>query len=282
MKKWRCSVCGYVHEGEEPPDQCPVCGADKSLFEEITGDGKLKPQEPPQPEKKTGATAGKAGSLVKKWRCSVCGYIHTGPEPPDQCPVCGADKSLFEELVEEDPQAGETRDISAGPSKPAGDPRKVNLGPPPDSTAGRLYHLAIGQMLKHHAHPISVHVPNGVLPISFIFVVLSILFGSGSLETAAFCNMVFVVLTLPFVLFSGYVEWQKRYRGFLTNRFLIKILCATVVAVTALVVVIWWIIDPGVLSAPSWSRWAFVLVNLIMLGAAAAAGFIGGKLVFKD
>ena len=31
MKKWVCSVCGYVYEGENPPAECPVChvGADK-------------------------------------------------------------------------------------------------------------------------------------------------------------------------------------------------------------------------------------------------------------
>ncbi len=31
MAKWVCSVCGYVHEGDSAPEQCPVCkvGADK-------------------------------------------------------------------------------------------------------------------------------------------------------------------------------------------------------------------------------------------------------------
>jgi len=30
MKKWVCTVCGYIHEGDTPPEQCPVCkvGAD--------------------------------------------------------------------------------------------------------------------------------------------------------------------------------------------------------------------------------------------------------------
>ena len=23
MKKWRCKLCGYVYEGEEPPETCP-------------------------------------------------------------------------------------------------------------------------------------------------------------------------------------------------------------------------------------------------------------------
>ncbi len=32
-KKRKCVICGYVHEGENPPDVCPVCGADASNFE---------------------------------------------------------------------------------------------------------------------------------------------------------------------------------------------------------------------------------------------------------
>ena len=33
MKKWRCTVCGYEAEGDKPPDICPVCGVDHTLFE---------------------------------------------------------------------------------------------------------------------------------------------------------------------------------------------------------------------------------------------------------
>ena len=32
MKKWVCSVCGYVYEGEQPPVECPVCHVDGSKF----------------------------------------------------------------------------------------------------------------------------------------------------------------------------------------------------------------------------------------------------------
>lgn len=34
-KKWVCRVCGYVHEGPEPPDECPVCGAPKEMFDPV-------------------------------------------------------------------------------------------------------------------------------------------------------------------------------------------------------------------------------------------------------
>ena len=30
--KWVCSVCGYVWEGEQPPEKCPVCKAPASKF----------------------------------------------------------------------------------------------------------------------------------------------------------------------------------------------------------------------------------------------------------
>ena len=38
MKKFVCSVCGYVFEGEEAPNECPICKAPKSKFVEQTGD----------------------------------------------------------------------------------------------------------------------------------------------------------------------------------------------------------------------------------------------------
>ena len=43
-KKFRCKVCGYIHEGDKAPDVCPVCQAPASEFEEITepGEGKKK------------------------------------------------------------------------------------------------------------------------------------------------------------------------------------------------------------------------------------------------
>ncbi|MGE5597960.1 MAG: rubredoxin-like domain-containing protein [Bacteroidota bacterium] len=35
MEKWRCGVCGYVHDGESPPEQCPKCGAPREKFSEL-------------------------------------------------------------------------------------------------------------------------------------------------------------------------------------------------------------------------------------------------------
>ena len=37
-KKWTCAICGFVYEGEEPPEKCPQCKAPKSKFKELSED----------------------------------------------------------------------------------------------------------------------------------------------------------------------------------------------------------------------------------------------------
>ena len=32
MKKWKCEVCGYIHDGDEVCDACPKCGAMAEKF----------------------------------------------------------------------------------------------------------------------------------------------------------------------------------------------------------------------------------------------------------
>jgi len=227
---------------------------------------------------------------MKNWRCTVCGYIHKGPEPPDKCPICGADKSEFEEVIEPSTGIGEGLQDDGGigpvPEAPvAGSPPDTGArdsGPQPETFPGGLFQRLVGLMLKHHVHPVSVHIPNGVLPVSVIFIILAVFSGSKALQTAALYNMVFVVLTIPLVLFSGYIEWRNRYQSALTHIFIAKIIAAAVVATTSVIAVVWWIMIPDVLQAAYPARWVFIALILIMLIAATVAGYIGGKLVFKD
>ncbi|MDE5971295.1 MAG: NADH peroxidase [Muribaculaceae bacterium] len=40
-KKFICTVCGYIHEGAEAPEKCPLCGAPKAKFTELTAEAAL-------------------------------------------------------------------------------------------------------------------------------------------------------------------------------------------------------------------------------------------------
>ena len=143
------------------------------------------------------------------------------------------------------------------------------------------YNYLTDQISRHHVHPISVHIPNGLLPVSVIFIVLAMLFHFNPLAKAAFYNMLVVLMAMPIVLFSGYTDWQNRYKGKLSYRFVIKMICGSVVLLSSLILVIWQIIDPAVMQGMSTTRWSFLLLCFLMLAAAVMAGYQGGKLVFK-
>lgn len=40
--------------------------------------------------------------MAKKWICSVCGYVHEGPNPPATCPQCKQPAEKFKEMVEDE------------------------------------------------------------------------------------------------------------------------------------------------------------------------------------
>lgn len=78
MKKWKCTVCGQIFEGENPPVPCPVCGAGEEAFELLEESGPAL------------------------WKCTVCGQVFDGVAPPVPCPVCGAGESAFERVEAEE------------------------------------------------------------------------------------------------------------------------------------------------------------------------------------
>jgi hypothetical protein len=106
-------------------------------------------------------------------------------------------------------------------------------------------------------------------------------FSVSSLSQAALFNMIVVLLTLPGVLCSGYIVWHLKYGGHLTGLFKAKIASALVTFILTLILTVWLLIDPGVVSS-SGGAFLFIVLCLIWLGAVTMAGYLGGKLVFKD
>ena len=264
-RKWECTVCGYIHEGDEPPDVCPICGAGKEFFQEVGGVSdadETKPQGPSEVTAKPPVSP--SASTMRKWECTVCGYIHEGDEPPDECPICGAGKEYFKELVDAKPEVGDAaQTVSAVPGQQ-------------DDAASSLANL----VLKFHLHPIMAHTPNGILPMALLFLIIALVFGAraSGFESASFFSFVFVLLNLPVVILTGYLEWQNRYKGIRTKIFGVKIAASVVVLCTLTAMVIWRLIDPAV--ATSESRWIYLLIGVVMIGAVGLAGHMGGKLVF--
>lgn len=242
MKKWKCTVCGYIHEGDTPPEACPLCKAPAEKFEEIIEKGKSR-----------------------RWKCNVCGYIHEGDASPKACPICKAGSDNF---IEND---AEGNDVTV--EKKATETETKSTKEQRPSFLARL-------VMKLHIHPISVHMPNGILPIALIFLAISVFLGIKSFEPAAFYNLVFVLITMPLVLFTGFIEWKNRYKGAKTFIFFTKIVCGGIVTLTLITLVAWRFIEPGVAEPDSPFRLIYFGIAAVMLAATGIAGHLGGKLVF--
>jgi len=220
---------------------------------------------------------------MKKWKCGSCGYIHTGDEPPENCQVCGAPNSRFAEIPSPlDPGAeavgGQEGHKGSRPAAAERPPAPESVSPFANSPYRRLFAI----LTRFHGHPISVHIPNGLLPVAVLFIVLSALFGVTGMARAAIYDLGVVAIAMPLVIFSGWVDWQNRFNGAITRVFMVKLACGIIVSVSAWFLFIWLLINPAVITTPQSSRLAFFMINLIMLGAAVTAGWYGGKLVFRD
>ncbi len=206
---------------------------------------------------------------MKVWQCTVCKYIHKEDNPPEKCPICGVDASKFVEIDEASIPEKKTR------RKPL--KKKEVSGKPEGKT---VFEKIKNLLIKHHAHPVSVHTPNGILPAAVLLWVLAWLFDSPFLAKVAMINLIFVIIALPFVIFTGILEWQKKYASAMSPVFKLKILSAVLTMTTCIISLVWYLLDPNILSTPK--AWVFITINLIMVAAAGIAGHIGGKLVFKD
>ena len=264
-KQWRCSISGYMHTGPEPPEKCPVCEATAEQFEEVV-----------EPVKEEVVEEVVAVESDRRWRCTVCGYIHEGDAPPDKCPLCGADASLFVEIdIDGKAIGGEEEDAVA--------PKSIETpGMVTDEAQASVTFLdrIASFILRFHLHPIHTHFPNGILPVMVIFLGLGIFFNIASLEVAAFYNSIAVLVMLPVVIFTGYIEWQKRYKGLKSAIFITKIICSMIVLASVNVLVFWRVIDPTVASEGSTHQLIYLGVAGLSLAAAGIAGHLGGKLAF--
>jgi len=79
MKRYICLICGYIHEGETPPEHCPICDAPASQFELMA--------------------ASEVSQKSNGFKCLNCDYSHEGTRPPEQCPVCGMGADRFEAIT---------------------------------------------------------------------------------------------------------------------------------------------------------------------------------------
>ena len=243
-RTWICTVCKYVHEGDSPPDTCPVCKKPWSAFiPNVDGpEGPKLPQAAPKESPKR-----KSDGKANRWRCVICNYIHDGPEPPGVCPICGAGVDAFV----------------------------------PELDSPEHHHRGFAGLIeKLHLHPVAAHFPNGALPLAFLAWVIYLVLGDSCLERASFYLMLVATAAVPFTAFSGWSDARHRFGTTTTGVFPEKKLWSWVLTGISLALAVWRL-ALGWHHIPQGIEIIIYTVLLVAAtGVAARLGMLGGKLVF--
>ena len=183
--------------------------------------------------------------MQMKWRCTVCGYIHEGDEPPDLCPVCGVSSEKFVPVED----------------------MKVNL---------------VQDMIEtFEPHAVMAHFPNALLPTLVLFVAIAFILGKSSFETAAFYMLVVVLLAAPATLATGIYDWKTRFKGQKAVIFKKKIGLGITLIILSVVTTGIRFQQPDIMQAGGAMMYLYFALLLAMLGCVTLLGHYGGKLVFS-
>ncbi len=245
-RKWYCTVCRYIHEGDSPPDICPVCKKPWTAFvPHVDGQEhpRVVPSKPP-----AAATSAASPGKSDRWRCVVCNYIHEGDEPPDVCPICGKLKDAFV----------------------------------PETKSPVHHHRGISGLIeKLHAHPVSAHFPNGAMPMALLAWVAYLILGFSYLERMSLLLMLIAVAAVPVTFFTGWSDAKHRFGTTITGVFPEKKRLSWVLVVLSATIA-GWRLYLGFFNVPQNTVEIAIFTGLLIAcsGVVARLGMLGGKLVF--
>ena len=131
-----------------------------------------------------------------------------------------------------------------------------------------------------HPHPIAVHFSNGLIPVSVFFLLLFLVTRFQDAETVAFYTLVTGTLGSGLAILTGFYDWRKNYRSRWSPVFTKKLAAGVVAVIIGMVACAIRFLSPELLDSVTAASVIYVAMNFIVLGCVAAAGYLGGKLVF--
>jgi len=199
---------------------------------------------------------------MKKWICTICKYTHAGELPPDKCPICGAPASAFMLISE---------DASSSAGTPSSD------GLPLFIYKSRLLSALARKFHIFQFKPITVHFPNGLIPTSFLFLLLTFFFDGRCIDLASFYLLCVATTAGPFAVATGIYNWRTRYKSAITAKLMFKLYGGIVFTVLGILTIAWRLLYPGLVTS---SPLFYLCLNFVLLTLVTVLGHIGGSLVF--
>lgn len=130
-----------------------------------------------------------------------------------------------------------------------------------------------------HTHHIGSHFTNGLMPIASLLITIYFITGDRNFESAAFYCIVFAMLAIPPVFFSGLLDWLTRFQGRSTHIFNHKRIFGVLFMLVSIVLVVWRIMRPDVATPESELRYVYLAMIYADTGFATYLGYLGGKFI---
>lgn len=130
-------------------------------------------------------------------------------------------------------------------------------------------------------HPIFVHFPQALFPVSFASFLLYLATGMRDFEVGAFIAAAFGTVATPATILTGFFDWKIRYKGYMTSVFRIKITGAFVLLALSVSTVLVRILVQDVAALPiAGMGWVYGILLAACVLTNVVLGHYGGKLVF--
>ncbi len=135
-------------------------------------------------------------------------------------------------------------------------------------------------LLRRHPHPMTIHFPIVFMFSAPLFTILYLLTGIGSFETTGRHCLGAGLLFTPVAIGTGYYTWWLNYQARSLRPVRIKKKVSLILLGTALIAMLWRILDPAVVISPGPARWIYLILVFSLLPLVSIMGWFGAQMTF--
>jgi predicted heme/steroid binding protein/uncharacterized membrane protein len=135
-------------------------------------------------------------------------------------------------------------------------------------------------VLKRHPHPMTVHFPIVFMFTAAVATILYLFTKYEGFELTALCSLGAGILFVPIAMATGYFTWWLNYMAKPMGPVTIKKRLSITLLAIDIILFVWRITTPAILSSPGWARLIYVALAILLLPMVTVIGWFGASLTF--
>ena len=140
--------------------------------------------------------------------------------------------------------------------------------------------LETNPFFRRHPHPMTVHFPIVFFLANPFFNILYLLTGEGSFETTALHCLAGGILFGVVAIITGVFTWWYNYMAKMMKPIAVKIPLSAALIVTAIIVFVWRLVDPEVMTGPQGANTVYLFLVLAFVPIISVIGWFGATMTF--